>query len=175
MKPLLAQILNSRWFSISVHIGLWLLVYLSATSLGGKTAEVRETDSFSTPAQSVAPVAKLDHLFSPGIWPKAIVETNSLNPFFTRHFIPPQTPTPPAPTTRKIELTYQGFYQSGDSLKQAIIKLGDSFMVTPVGAKVVTNWFVAEATLQSLTLTNLTAQTNVLTLNAKKEIEVPIQ
>ena len=48
-------------------------------------------------------------------------------------------------------------------------------MVTPVGAKVVTNWFVAEATLQSLTLTNLTAQTNVLTLNAKKEIEVPIQ
>src|SRR5207247_7807306 len=168
MKPLLAQILNSRWFSISVHIGLWLLVYLSATSLGGKTAEVRETDSFSTPAQSVAPVAKLDHLFSPGIWPKAIVETNSLNPFFTRHFIPPQTPTPPAPTTRKIELTYQGFYQTADGPKQTMVRFGDSFLVAIPGAKVTANLFVADVNVQALTLTTLPRQTNILPLNAKR-------
>src|SRR2546421_9655861 len=40
---------------------------------------------------SPAPVAKLLNLFSPTVWPTALEATNALNPFFTRHFIPPQT------------------------------------------------------------------------------------
>ena len=118
------------------------------------------------------PVVRLGLSFSPGAWLKPAVDTNAINPFFTRHFVPPP---PPPPTTRTIEVTYQGFYQTGDSAKQAIFKLGDAFMAAPVGGKVATSLFVAEATTQALTLTNLAAQTNIVLLNAKKEIVIPIQ
>ena len=175
MKALLLQILESRWFVVSVHLGLWVLLYLSLRSVGGKTPAFDEAESFSVPAQSPAPVARLEKLFTPGVWVKSFAETNSLNPFFTRHFIPPHVPAPAPPTTRKIELTYQGFYQTGTNVKQAIIKQGDAFLVTSIGAALATNLFVADATMQSVILTNLAAQTNVLTLNTQKVIEVPIQ
>jgi hypothetical protein len=171
----LAQTLKSRWFVLSAHASFWILLYLAVIGLRGKTPPYHETEAFSTPAQSPAPVAKLDQLFKPGVWPSTLGDSNSLSPFFTRHFIPPPAPAPPAPTTRKIELTYQGYYQAGDGLKQAMIKMGEAFLVSPVGAKLTANLFVAEATMQSLTLTNAAAQTNVISLNTKKELEVPIQ
>jgi hypothetical protein len=55
-----------------------------------------------------------------------------------------------------------------------MIRLGDSFLITPVGGRVLSNLFVAEATLQTLTLTNPAAKTNILALNQKKEVEVPL-
>ena len=45
----------------------------------------------------------------------------------------------------------------------------------PIGAKVVSNLFVAQATMQTLTLTNPAALTNILSVNTKKEIEIPIR
>ena len=48
-------------------------------------------------------------------------------------------------------------------------------MVARVGALVATNVYVANAGLGTVVLTNTTAQTNVLALNAKNEIEVPIR
>ena len=172
MPPVVKKALRNRWFVAGVHAGLWLLLYLAVTNLGGKAPDFREADAVANPPQSPAPVAGLERLFSPGVWPKSLIETNTLNPFFTRYFIPP---TPPPPTTRKIEVTYQGFYQTGDGPKHTIFKLGDAYSVAPIGARIATNLFIAEATMQALTLTNLAAQTNILPLNAKKEIVVPIQ
>ena len=94
-------------------------------------------------------------------------------PFFTRYFVPPAPPPPP--TTRTIEVTYQGFYQTGDGPKQTMFRLGEAFHFAPVGARIATNLFIAEVTMQAMTLTNLAAQTNILPLNVKKELVVPIQ
>jgi hypothetical protein len=173
MHPIVKKTLRSRWFVAGLHACLWLLVYLAATNLGGKAPHFRDADAVATPSQSPAPVAGLERLFSPGIWPKSLIDTNRLNPFFTPYFIPPAPPPPP--TTRKIEVTYQGFYQTGDDLKRAIYKLGEAYLVAPIGARIATNLFIAEATMQVMTLTNLSAQTNILPLNTKKEIVVPIQ
>ena len=172
MPPLVKKTLRSRWFVAGVHAGLWLLLYLAVTNLGGKAPDFRDADAVATPPQSPAPVAGLERLFSPGVWPKSLSDTNRLNPFVTRYFIPP---APLPPTTRTIEVTYQGFYQTGAGPKNTIFKLGDAFLVAPIGARIATNLFIAEATMQALTLTNLAAQTNILPLNAKKEIVVPIQ
>jgi hypothetical protein len=68
-----------------------------------------------------------------------------------------------------------GFYTSDGSKKQTIVKLADALLVTPMGAKVTANLYAADATALSLTLTNSTPQTNLLQLNVKKELEVPIQ
>jgi hypothetical protein len=172
MPPLIKNILGSRWFVASVHAGLWLLLYLVIASLGGKAPVFRDADAVATPPQNFAPVAGLEGLFSPGARPGSLSVTNQLNPFFTRYFVPP---TPPPPTTRKIEVTYQGFYQSEDGPKHSIFKLDESFTVALIGAKIAPDLFVADATMQALTLTNLAAQTNIVPLNAKKEIMVPIK
>jgi hypothetical protein len=172
---MLAQILKSRWFAASVHAGLWLLLYLTVAGMATRTPDFGEADSFSTPVQSPAPVAKLADLFSPGNLPTAQPDTNLLSAFATLHFIPPKKPAPPPPTTRKIQLTYQGFYQTVDGPKHTLIKMGDALLVTPVGATVATHLFVADATMQTLTLTNLAAESNILSLNTSKEIEIPIE
>jgi hypothetical protein len=172
MTPAITKLLRSRWFAGCVHAGLWLLLYLALTNLGGKAFDFREVDSAANPAQSPVPVAALDRLVRPDVWPKALITTNALNPFFTTHFIPPQAAPP---TTRTIEVTYQGFYQTSDGPKHAIYKLGDAFVASAVGAKVAASLFVAEATMQALTLTNTAAQTNIVPLNVKKAIVVPIQ
>jgi hypothetical protein len=174
MKPVLFQTLRSRWLAGCVHAGLWVLLLLAVSSFGGKSPEYRDATAVSTPVQSPAPVSKLSNLFSPGVWPATPADTNLLNPFFTRHFIPLQTPAPPPPTTRKVELTYQGFYQGVNGARHVVVKVADGFVATPVGAKITANLFAAEATMKALTLTNPAAQTNLLLLNTKKEIEVPI-
>jgi hypothetical protein len=172
MPPILRKTLRNRWFAGCVHAGLWLLLYLALTKLGGRAPEVRDTNAVTAPLQNAAPVGGLAGLFSPGIWPKPLISTNELNPFFTRYFVPP---APPPPTTRKIEVTYQGFYQAGDGPKQTMFKLGDAYQVAPLGARIATNLFIAEATMQTLTLTNLATETNILPLNVKRELVVPIK
>ena len=174
MSRVLLQTLRSRRFVICVHAGLWFLLYLGAVRFGGKGPMFRDATAVSAPAQSPVPVAKLESLFSPGVWPRTVADTNLANPFFTRYFIPQAAPPPPAPTTRKVEITYLGFYQS-DGPRHAMLKLADEFVARSVGAHVSTNWFVGEVTFRTLTLTNLAAQTTLLPLNEKKEIEVPIQ
>lgn len=171
MTPWLMQMLRSRGLAVCVHAGLWLLLYLAAVSYGGKAPAFRDSEAFSSPAQSPVPVSKLERLFAADAWPRDLVGTNLANPFFTRHFIPAPTP---APTTRKVEITYLGFYQTDGAAKQVVVKLADAFVVKPIGANVTTNWLLAEATLQALSLTNRTGQSTLLPLDTKKEIEVPI-
>ena len=176
MPPIVKRTLRNRWFVTGVHAGMWLLLYLAVAGLGGKAPDFRDMQGVTSPPHSPAPVAGLEHLFSPGVWPKSLNATNALNPFFTPYFIPPAPPAPPPPpTTRKIEVTYLGFYQTGGGPKNTIFKLGDAFMVAPIGARIATNLIIAEATMQALTLTNLAAQTNIVPLNTKKELVVPIQ
>lgn len=172
MPPLVKKALRSRWFVVGVHVSLWFLLYLAIFSLRGKTPDFRDADAVATPPQSPAPVAGLERLFSPDAWPGSLIDTNRLNPFFTRYFVPP---VPPPPTTRKIEVTYQGFYRSGNGPKQTMFKLDEAILVAPIGARIAVGLFIADATIHALTLTNLAAQTNIVPLNAKKDIIVPIQ
>jgi hypothetical protein len=176
MKPVRTQIfLRRRWFVVSVHAALWLLLYCAVVRLGGKTPDFHDAVGLLVPTHSALPAARLEALFTPAAWPKTLSDTNSLNPFFTRHFTPSPAPPAPPPTTRKIELTYQGFYETEGGPKNAIVKLGDSFLVAPMGSKLTANLYAAQASMQSLILTNPAAQTNILSLNAKKEVEVPVQ
>lgn len=167
--------MRSRSFATAVHIALWFVLYLALTHLGGKTPEFRVGDSASPLAPGPVPVASMASLFSPAQWLSPHGLTNLASPFLTTHFVPVASPTPPPPTTRKVEVTYQGFYQAGDTIKHVIVKVGDMFVAAVVGAPITTNLFVADASLQNLMLTNHVAQTNLLLLNTKNEIEVPIK
>jgi hypothetical protein len=173
MKPMIAQTLRSRWLAGLVHLALWLLLYLAVAGLGGNAPAYRETDGSQPPPRSPEAIAKLDRLFSS--LPVRSRDTNAPNAFFTRHFLPTPTPAPPPPTTRKIELVYQGFFSTDTGGPQTMIKMGEKYVITPVGSNVTANLFVAQASVLSLTLTNTSGQTNLLALNVKKEVEVPIK
>jgi len=175
MKSSLVDVLKSRWFAITVHAGLWILLVLGVMGLNGNLPNYNDTDSSASPPQNPVPVAGLEQLSSPAAWPKLGDDTNLANPFSTKHFFPPQVAPAPTPTTRKFEVTYQGFYQSENGPVQTMLKLGSNFIVAPVGCRMLSNLFVANATVQFLTLTNTSAKTNVLPLNTPREVEVPIQ
>jgi len=169
------QTIRSRSFATAMHVGLWCVLYLAVTHLGGKTPEFHIADTSTPPPRGPVPVANMQSLFSPAQWPNPQTLTNLANPFFTTHFVPVPSPTPPPPTTRKVEVTYQGFYQAGDTVKHVVVKVGDLFVAAVIGAPVTTNLFVADASMQRLMLTNLVSQTNLIPLNAKQVIEVPIK
>jgi hypothetical protein len=172
MPPVIKTVLRNRWFVVGVHAGLWFLLYLALTHLGGKAPDFREVGAVGNPPQSPAPVAGLERLFLPGIWPKTLVQTNLLNPFYTLYFVPPP---PPPPTTRKINVAYHGFSQIGEGIKQVGYKLDNVFNTAPIGTQIATELFIAEASIQALMLTNVAAQTNIIGFNTNKDIIIPIR
>jgi len=181
---MLSETLRTRWFSLCLHAGLWLLLVLAVIgSRGGGNAPLfGETAARSRAVIAPVPVARLKLLFATTNRPVAVVDPAAPNLFKTTYFVPPPkpppatpVPAPPPPTTQKIELTYQGYYRTGDGPKYALLKLGDKLINIPVGAEVVTNLFVVDAQLRTLTLTNTAVQTNVLNLNARQVVEVPLK
>lgn len=173
---MLSQTLRSRWFATLVHVGLWLLLYLAVVNMGGKTPNLHEHTGVSPAPESPAPVDKLSSLFAPGILHTSFAGTNGLDPFYTKHFVPPPAPAPaPPPTTRKIPLVYLGFYSTAGGPRQAMFKEENIFRTLPVGTPVATNTFIADAGVLTLTLTNSTGQTNIFQLNKPGQIEVPIK
>jgi hypothetical protein len=171
---MLGQTIRSRWFVTTLHVGLWVVLALTLYRLRGTAPEYQETTSHTTPAYSPVPVARLESLFTPETLTGHLAPTNGVNPFATRHFIPTVIPPPP-PTTRKFEVTYQGFYQTGDNPKRVFVQLDSALLVSTIGARLATNLYVAEATFTNLTLTNPVPQTNVVKLNTKQVVEVPLQ
>lgn len=161
---------------LCLHAALWLFLYLAAVNLRGRAPAFRQGAASQPAADLALPVPKLEPLFAQGQVAQALGNvTNAPDPFFTRYFVPPAPPAPPPPTTRKIEVAYQGFYQTADGPKQAVLNLEGGLKVVRVGGLVATNWYAADASMQSVILTNTSAQTNILTINSKKQIEVPIR
>jgi hypothetical protein len=180
----LSETLRSRWLSTGLHLGLWLLLLaVIGSGFRARGPQFQEAAGNSAAVTNPVPVAKLQLLFAANNFPKSVVNPATLNLFSTPHFIPRNVvapsptpaPAPPPPTTWKVELTYQGYYCSGDGPKYALVRVGEKLINIPVGGVVVTNLMVLDAGVQNLTLTNTAMQTNVLALNAKQVVEVPLK
>jgi hypothetical protein len=130
---------------------------------------------FPTPGRRSEPVLipisenQLEGLLTPSAVP-TLDPTNLSNPFFTTHFQPPK---PSAPATRKVNMTYQGFFQTTDGDKQAFVRVDDANLTATLGRPIVADLAVSEINVHSLTLTNSASQTNVLEFNKSTSVEVP--
>lgn len=170
---------NSRVFLVALLIGALVLLVMTASELGGELPNRAELKSRPNPMDVTVMVRKIETLFAPATLTSLRPVTNGVSPFYTTHFQPPGPP-PKAPdsastnsATKKIQLTYQGVYQTAAGEKKAFVKVGDKTVVGSVGAKIVSDWTVAEIALRTLILKNAAAQTNLLEFNMPKEIEVP--
>lgn len=170
---MLAQTLRNRWIALLLHGGLWLLLIASLGKLDRTTTKYFQASASTSVITNLVPIVRIEaaaRLFAGT--PRGRADTNLLDPFFTRHFSPPVVQAPPL-TTRKITLTYQGFYETEGAARRAFIKLGDLLLDAPAGSNFTANLFLAGMNAKSATLTNLAGQTNVLEFNAKTELEVP--
>ncbi len=179
MKPETTTLLRSKGLAMAVHLVLWVLLALVILRLGGAMPPYTTKPSDVLPSSSIVPVARLDTVFSPEEWPSVVLHTNAPSAFFTDAFVPapkpPPPPPPPPPTTRKVALTYQGFYETAGGPRLGMVKTETGFTQAGLGVQVITNHFVAEISMHGLTLTNTAAQTNLLLLNIPKELEIPIK
>lgn len=167
---MLDQTLRSRGFVVALHLGLWALLLLTLNHWRGQGLVYGERIVTPGALQSVIPLDRL-HTLLAAAQPPPVVSTNALHLFATGHF----APKPPAPATvRKFALTYQGFFQTGDGPRQALVALDGSPVSQPLGSQLVTNLFVADLTFTTLTLTNTEGLSIVLNINTQRVVEVPL-
>lgn len=180
----LKDTLRSRGFAVGVHAGLWLLLVAAivGSGFGRHVPQYQEAQANPAAVFSPIPVAKLQNLFAQTNSTEFAAVSGKLDLFTTTYFVPrtpppaaPPAPAPPPPTTWKVDLAYQGFYRTGDGPKYVLLRVSDKLVSIPVGGMVVTNLFIVDAALQNLTLTNTAVQTNILALNVKQVIEVPLK
>jgi len=112
--------------------------------------------------------------------------SNRVNPFYTKHFIPPppkpkpkpkppppKPKPPPKPATRQIQLLYQGCIITSDGRKLAYVRNGKTMQVLTNGAVVAADFRVAAIALDALSLTNAQGKTNVLPFRKPATLTVP--
>jgi len=188
MMPDVAKLgatLRSRWFSIGLHVGLWLLLILllKGIQFGGHALKFSEQLADSSPVNVPVPVGRLAAWATPNPARELVALPTNISFFATTYFVPrtppagttPPPPPPPPPTTWKLELGYQGYYRTGDGPKYVLLQMGGKLVSIPEGHMVVTNLYIVDAAVRALTLTNSAAQTNVIALNTRQVLEVPLK
>ncbi len=111
-------------------------------------------------------------------WPKSVQWTpltNSANPFFTLAIRPAPVaqPPPPAPATRKVEVTYRGFYETSAGIRRAVVQVADKQVLALRGEKIVADLVASEIELRHLTLSRLV--TNAAPAGAAPPTNPPVR
>jgi hypothetical protein len=164
---------KNHWVVLSILVLLLALLIAATRDAGSHFPNLPRFQNRAGSVSNAIPIAKAEELYSISTFKQLVPSTNAASPFYTTYFQP--QPPVKAPTTRKIELTYQGYYQNAGGLKQAFVKVGDKVSIGAVGAKITGDLAVAEISNRLLTLKNSASQTNVLEFNKKKEVEIPAQ
>ena len=160
---------RDRWTAALLLAGLLVLLTLVLRDYGVGLPQFPTSGHRSETTLIPVSENQFDGLIASSSVP-TLHRTNLSNPFFTAHFQPPK---PPAPTTRKVNMIYQGFVQSTDGDKQAFVRVDDTNLTAALGRPIVADLAVSDINVQSLTLTNSASRTNVLEFNKSTSVEVP--
>ncbi len=172
---MLKEVQRDQGLTVLLLISAAALAFLVVRDLGAGLPDLPSVPTNSAPVSLRLPVREFEGVLNPDRIPLLAVPTNQLGSFLSAYFQPAPKPKPPPPTTRKIDLTYLGFFQAGERSRQAVVQLGDQQVIAGVGSNVVADLSVAGMELRTLTLTNPAAQSHILHFNVKTNLEVPIQ
>jgi hypothetical protein len=161
---------RDRWFASLLLVGLLVLLLLVLRDYG--VGLPRFPQPHRNPDSTLYPVSEQQwgEMLATTAVPR-LFSTNANSPFYTTHF---QPPTPPAPTTRLVNMIYQGYFQSTDGDKQAFVRVDDADRTVALGQALVADLAVSAIEARSLTLTNSAARTNRLEFNQSVSVEVPV-
>lgn len=101
--------------------------------------------------------------------------TNAGNPFFTLAIrpAPPPQPPPPPPATKKVDVTYRGYFQTSAGLRRALVQVADKQVLAGLGEPVVADFTVLAIELRSLALTNKSGGSVSLVFRTNQSLEIP--
>jgi hypothetical protein len=159
---------RSLWVSALLLASLAVTLLATWSRLGGRPPDLKALPRGVEPQHEWFAEMKVDPWFATNTLRQLVATTNPINPFFTRYFLPP-----PPPPTKRVELLYQGCFESSDGIRKAYVRLGDQLLVLTNGAKVVADHLVQDIGLDVLTLTNAAKVTNLLPFNLQTNLEVP--
>lgn len=166
MLPVLSK---PKPLAIALIAALSLVLLLVAIDLGGRVPPRPDYEPRAGLETQLGPIHQIPELFAPQTM-LALTGVTNHNPFFTTHFQPPPPPKPPA--TRKIELTYHGFYRTAEGKKMAFVKLGDKLTLAEPGTQLEGQLTIGEITHESITLKDVAGKPHVIKFNTKEAIEL---
>lgn len=155
------------WVSLAMLAGLLVLLVALIAHQGGRLPVLKPFQPAGEAPLEWLGGDESQRWFSPEISVRLAATSNTINPFFTRHFQPP-----PPPPTRPVALLYQGLMTSSDNTRLAYVVVEDQLRILTNGARVVADHGIQSIALRQLVLTNA-AGTNVLHFNLKTNLQVP--
>ena len=162
---------KDRWLAVLFLVGILSLIVLVLAQYRIGLPEFPEASAGRTPRTSGVPVDRIQALFATPSTNPGTLLADEANPFYTTFFAP--KPAAP-PATRKIALTYQGFYETANGERRAFMKSDEALLVGGVESNVIGNLVIEDIQLRTLRLRGGTAGSNVLEFNAAREIEIPL-
>jgi len=154
-----------------------LLLVLVVRDLGGELPTLPRFVPSAT-VGTVGPTdSRLVQLFAPAALTAVAPATNLPPPFTTAYFQPPPPP-PPNPNvkkTRKVTLTYNGFFETSTGEKRAYVVVGGAMAMLPLGAPVISDLMLSNIQRAQLTLRRAVTQEVVVPFRGSTEIEVPAE
>jgi hypothetical protein len=133
----------------------------------------------STAGSAVGPTNdRLAQLFAPASLTALAPITNLAAPFTTAYFQPPPPPPPPDPNikkTKKVTLTYNGFFETNAGEKRAYVGVGSALAMLPLGAPVISDLMLSNIARVQLTLKRAGTQEVVVPFRGSTEVEVPAE
>lgn len=158
-------------------VAVALLVLLSLALLRLRPGSLGDPDLVGLPLPPVPhpAAAQTRELFS---WATAVSRrplTNAGNPFFTLAIrpTPPPQPPPPPPATKKVDLTYRGFFETSAGVRKALVQVADKQVLAGVGEPVVSEYTVLSIGLGQLALTNKSGAAVQLPFRTNQSLEIP--
>lgn len=171
---MLKEVQRDLGLTVLLVLSAALLLYLVVRDFGTGMPELPRAGAAGVSPATRLPAREFQGLFGTDRVPALQVPTNQLGAFYTLYFQPPPKPQPPPPTTRRVEMTYLGYFEAGGKPRSAIVRLGDAQAIVPVGSNLVANVSVNAIELRTLVLTNTAGVTNWILFNVKTNLEVPI-
>jgi hypothetical protein len=160
---------------------LLLAALFVAGALGLAILSIRHSERSATPGARpqrhvpAAPVSTFEStraLFTLSAIPGRGTDTNSPHPFFTTYFQP--APQPPK-TTRRVEVSYQGFFQTPEGERHAYVLADTNLIVVPTGGRILGNLSVTTIDRPSVTLAIGDTQSTLLPFRAKTNVVVTFE
>jgi hypothetical protein len=167
---MLNSVERDRWIAALLLVGLVVLLGFVVRQFGVDIPDFPVSSRHPPPSMPAVTLGRLDSLDTLFKVPQLGAVTNPVTPFYTTHF----QPSPPKPpTTRRVDVTYLGHFQTAAGQRRAYVRAGETLFVGPVGSNVVADLTVTDIALRTLTLKSAT-QTNVLEFQVLKQLEVPV-
>ena len=155
--------------------GLTLLLVLTIMNMAGAPASQQRVSARVSTGQETAAVRRAGFHCDPRSFASARAVTPSTNAFYTTAFLPPAPPANPKPPTSKtVEVVYQGVFESSSGTREALVRVTETTTYLRLGSTLASDWAVASISLRELVVTNRSHRTVTLPFSRKTSLEVPI-